>query len=185
LTTDTDQETRAPAGSPTAAQCDLDPIDQPHGYRATEQVTALWPAGRLSHQIDHLRRYILHGGEHTLTFMQYRVLDVLARCGPCSLRDVALALEHEQTATTRTATCLANDGLIIKGRRNLQRPEVVLELTSKGRRLHRYFSDRGDTIHAEIQAALTVEEQKTFADLLERTITAARAALDDNERSAP
>lgn len=113
------------------------------------------------------------GTGHSLD--DYDVLHQLAVAGePLRMTDLATRLLVANSSCNRIVGRLADDGLLARRTGPVDRREVLVELTSLGRRLHRRMAvTHTRDIRTHVGDRLTEAEHRTLGDLLGRLLVPA------------
>ncbi len=72
---------------------------------------------------------------HGLTYAQYIVLNMLRDSAAVNPKDICLQFRHDSGALTRVIDQLAERGLVVRLRSDVDRRKVELQLTAAGRRI--------------------------------------------------
>ncbi len=105
-----------------------------------------------------------------------RCLAAIGAFTPLSVSDLAQRANLDKGQASRAAQSLVDQGLVRKQASAVDGRGVVLTLTAKGDRTWQRVVDVVARRNAEITACLDAREQRTFDNLLDRLIAAARAA---------
>ncbi len=145
------------------------------GTRAPEVVDAVLRASRV---LVSVAVRSLAGVEDDVTLAQYRALVVLAARGPQRPTALAEALGVHPSTVTRLCDRLVAKRLIRRGASPTNRREVIVALTSKGRRLVDAVTGKRRAEISRIVARVPADERSTLVHALNALSEAAEEPAD-------
>ncbi|MEU3648827.1 MarR family transcriptional regulator [Lentzea sp. NPDC034063] len=104
--------------------------------------------------------------EETITLPQFRMLVLLDSRGAMKLTTIADLLDVNPSTATRMVDRLVTTEMVARQQNPVTRREVVIELTSEGRRVVRGVTRRRRTAIGRIVAKMSVEERRDLVDAL-------------------
>ena len=114
---------------------------------------------------EHFEQALVEAGGSLVTWV---VLNGVDRGGWDSQRDLAKNLRIEGATLTRHLDRMEREGLIARARDPLDRRQIHVQLTTKGRALHRRLRTTAGTVGTRACAGLTERDQTTLRRLLGR-----------------
>lgn len=140
------------------------------GAELNDLVTALLTSSRV---LLGVTARSLAGLDDLVTVPQFRTLVVLQAHGPSRLSTLAARLQVQPSTALRSVDRLIANDLVTRAENALDRREVVIELTKRGRRLVETVTATRRTAIAEIAAAIPPGQ---LVHLIEALTTFATAA---------
>ena len=103
---------------------------------------------------------------HGLTVEQWVGLKTIGEGGPLCQKELALRIDKNQNTVKALVDRLLAKGLILRQSDERDRRNMVLSLSSKGKKKIEVLSPLEDKINETLEKALTPEETETFRQLL-------------------
>jgi len=105
---------------------------------------------------------------------QIDTLDAIARCGPCTMVELAEALRIDASTATRAVEPLVRNGLVERRRSDRDARAVIVELSRDGRRVERQLTTERFGELEKSLASFDDTEREQLAEYLERLLQGAR-----------
>jgi MarR family transcriptional regulator, lower aerobic nicotinate degradation pathway regulator len=153
--------------------------------RAEEALDSLEPlaAGHLFFLLHHLVRQRENAlgrelAQAGLSLSQWQVLATLSRLGKATMGEVAAFCATDRTTLTRTVDRMVQDGLIGRNRDAVDRRQVNLDLTPKGREVHTAALVAVTQFNDRVTGVLEPEDVHQLQPLIRRILV---QVLDDKD----
>lgn len=109
-----------------------------------------------------------------LRFIQFLIVERLARLGPMRASELAHSVELDCGAMTRQLDQLEQRGYLLRRPHEQDRRALRIELTAAGHALWQQLAGCGEDVLAAAQAPLSASERKHLLDYLQRMLHALR-----------
>lgn len=116
---------------------------------------------------------------------QAAILSELAARGPVRVSDLAASLRVRPPSITVTVDRLMRLGLVTRWARSIDQREVRIDITGRGRDVHRKSLVANNTRTVAAVARLSLEDQEALRCALPVLGAVAQALWDEQQRSAP
>jgi DNA-binding MarR family transcriptional regulator len=141
-------------------------MDELFLYRLSRlQASAVAPLGRLSQD------------RYGISRREWRLIVVLARCGPVLSSELAELAQLDRARTSRVITTLVDLKLVAREVIPSDRRQARVSLTEKGRALYDEFLPVVVELNRQLLLALNAEEIRQLDGLMDRLAERARANL--------
>lgn len=126
----------------------------------------------LLYRVEQQRRALLSEAllPRDLTLTQWIALCVLAKTGPCTMTELAVACAIDRTSLTRTVDNLVQRGLAERSTPPRDRRTVLVEASPEGKRLAAEVLDEVEALESQWLAAFDDAEHDRLAADLERLL---------------
>jgi len=153
--------------------------------RVGEALSAFEPltAGHLFFLLHHLVRQRENAlgrelAQTGLTLSQWQVLATLSRLDKATMGEVAAFCATDRTTLTRTVDRMVEDGLVQRDRDLVDRRQVHLNLTDKGREVFQWVLLDVTRFNDRVTGVLQAEEVERFQPMIRRVLI---HVLEDKE----
>lgn len=115
---------------------------------------------------------------------QPKLIHYLARCGPCSQKQLACYFEVDPAAVCRMLDSLEKGGFVLRRTGPNDRRTGLVELTDKGRAASAAWEDACRAMEQQMLQGFSAREADQFADYLRRARDNLRAVQAPKEEEA-
>jgi homoprotocatechuate degradation regulator HpaR len=120
---------------------------------------------------------------HGLTDQSWRIVKVLGERGPLEMTSLGVAAVIPMASASRIVTRMARGGVVKRLPNKVDRRQVLVELTAKGRRLHADVAPQIRQVYAELGEKLAPDALEQLHDVVSQ-LNGQLAALGADATSA-